>query len=339
MPRAAGWLVPEREPDLKPVLVTGATGFVGWHVARLLIERGERVRALVRDPKRFRELDAEAVAGDLRDLESLLRAAAGCRLVYHVAADYRLWAKDPDEMYRSNVEGTRNVLEAAKIARVERVVYTSTVGCIGIPYEGVGDEDRPVAERDMRGVYKRSKFLAEQVALGFAREGFPVVIVNPTAPVGDHDWKPTPTGKIILDFIRRNMPAYVDTGLNLVDVGDVAAGHLLASEYGRSGERYILGGENLTLQQIFAKLEDISGLGAPKLKIPYELAYAVGVVSTAWANVSGREPRAPLDAVKMARKKMWVTSEKAARELGYTPGPAVAALRRAVNWFREHGYA
>lgn len=320
------------------MLVTGATGFVGWHVARMLRERGDKVRVLVRDPKRLRESDAEVVQGDLRDAESLSRAVSGCGLLYHVAADYRLWAKDPDELYRSNVEGTRNVLQAARSAGVERVVYTSTVGCIGIPENALGDESTPVSEREMLGAYKRSKFLAEKVALEAGGRDLPVVVVNPTAPVGDHDWKPTPTGKIMVDFLRRKMPAYVDTGLNVVDVGDVAAGHLLACERGRPGERYILGGENLTLQQIFAKLEGISGLAAPKVKLPYAVAYAAGVVSTAWANVSGSEPRAPLDAVKMARKKMWVRHDKAAVELGYKPGSSTEALRRAVEWFRANGY-
>jgi dihydroflavonol-4-reductase len=323
---------------VKPVLVTGATGFVGWHVARLLNERGDRVRVLVRDPKRLRESDAEVVTGDLKDPSSLARAVAGCGVVYHVAADYRLWAKDSNELFRSNVDGTRNMLTAARNAGVERLVYTSTVGCIGVPKNGVGDEGIAVTEQDMKGAYKRSKFQAEQVALEFARENFPVVIVNPTAPVGDHDWKPTPTGKIVVDFVRRKMPAYVDTGLNVVDVRDVASGHLLACERGRPGQRYILGGENLTLQTIFAKLEEISGLPAPKIQIPYAVAYAAGVVSTAWAHVSGEEPRAPLDGVRMARKKMWVRHDKAARELGYAPGPAPDALRRAVEWFRANGY-
>jgi dihydroflavonol-4-reductase len=323
---------------VKPVLVTGATGFVGWHIAKLLMERGDTVRVLVRDPRRLRESDAQAVVGDLTDPSSLTRAVTGCEVLYHVAADYRLWAKDPRELYRSNVEGTRNVLEAARNAGVDRVVYTSTVGCIGMPENSIGDEDQPVSEQDMYGAYKRSKFRAEQVALEYAQEAFPVVIVNPTAPIGDHDWKPTPTGKIVVDFVRRNMPAYVDTGLKVVDVRDVAAGHLLACERGRVGERYILGGENLTLQQIFERLEAISGLSAPKVQIPYAVAYAAGVVSTAWAHVSGSEPRAPLDGVKMARKKMWVRHDKASRELGYMPGSVPAALKRAVEWFRSNGY-
>lgn len=207
-----------------------------------------------------------------------------------------------------------------------------------MPENSVGDENQPVSEQDMYGAYKRSKFMAEKVALEYARDAFPVVIVNPTAPVGDHDWKPTPTGKIVVDFVRRNMPAYVDTGLNVVDVRDVAAGHLLACERGRVGERYILGGENLTLQQIFEKLEVISGQAAPKVQIPYAVAYAAGVVSTAWAHVSGSEPRAPLDGVKMARKKMWVRHDKASRELGYSPGSVPEALKRAVEWFRSNGY-
>lgn len=323
---------------MKPALVTGASGFLGWHVATRLLERGRPVRVLARDPSRLHELDVETVAGDLREPASVANAVAGCGVVFHVAADYRLWARRPEELYRSNVDGTRNVLAAARTAGVERVVYTSTVGCIGVPPNGVGDEGLPVSLAEMAGAYKRSKFLAEQVALEFARSGFPVVIVNPTAPVGDHDRKPTPTGKIIVDFLRRRMPAYVDTGLNVVDVRDTAEGHLLACERGRAGERYILGGENLTLRQIFEKLEAISGLKAPAVRLPYAVAYAAGLASTAWANVSGAEPRAPIDAVRMARKKMWVTHSKAARELGYRAGSADRALQRAVEWFRANGY-
>lgn len=319
--------------------MTGATGFVGWHVARKLLEQGRRVRVLARDIARLRELPgAEGVQGDLRDAESLRRATAGCTVVYHVAADYRLWAKNPQELYDSNVNGSRNLLAAARDAGVDRVVYTSTVGCIGVPAGGIGDETRPVSLEEMTGAYKRSKFMAEQVALEFARNGFPVVIVNPTAPVGDHDFRPTPTGRIVVDFLRGKMPAYVDTGLNVVDAADTAEGHLLACEHGRPGERYILGSENLTLAGIFQRLEAISGHPAPKVRIPWALAYGVGVVSTAWANVSGQEPRAPLDAVRMSRKKMWVTQAKAESELGFRPGSADAALRRAVNWFQANGY-
>ena len=324
---------------MKPTLVTGATGFVGWHVARKLLERGEKVRALVRDPARLKELeDVEPVRGDLRDSASLEKAVEGCSVVYHVAADYRLWMRDPQEMFRSNVDGTRNLLEAAQRSGIERVVYTSTVGCIGIPKDGIGDEQTPVAIEDMKGPYKRSKFLAERVALEFAGEGFPVVIVNPTAPVGDHDFKPTPTGKMLVDFVRGAMPAFLDTGLNVVDVKDVAAGHLAACERGKAGERYILGAENLTLERIFGMLAQALGRSAPKIRIPYAVAYAAGVVSTAWAGVTGKEPLAPLDGVKMARKKMWVRQDKAVRELGYAPGSAGKALERAVEWFRANGY-
>lgn len=323
---------------MKPTLVTGASGFLGWHVARVLAERGHTVRALVRPSSKLRELDAEPVCGDLRDAASLERAAAGCGLVFHVAADYRLWAKDPGEMYRSNVDGTRNLLTAARKAGVERVVYTSTVGCIGIPRGGLGNEDTPVRLEDMAGAYKRSKFLAERVALEFAAEGFPVIVVNPTAPIGDHDVKPTPTGKIVVDFLRGGMPAYIDTGLNVVDARDTAEGHLLACERGRPGERYILGSENLTLADILEKLAAIAGRPAPRWKLPHAVAYAAGVASTGWAALTGTPPRVPLDAVRMARKRMWVSHEKATRELGFLPAPANVALRRAVEWFEASGY-
>ena len=323
---------------MKPTLVTGATGFIGWHVAGKLLARGHTVRALVRPASKVRELEVEEVAGDLRDRKSLEQAVAGCGLVFHVAADYRLWAKDPDELYRSNVEGTRNLLTAARDAGVERVVYTSTVGCIGIPEDRPGSEELEVHLEEMTGAYKRSKFQAEQVALKFAAAGFPVVVVNPTAPIGDHDFKPTPTGKIVVDYLKGDMPAFVDTGLNLVDVADTAEGHLLAGEHGRSGERYILGCENLTLQQILARLAELSGGKAPRWRIPYSVAYAAGLASTAWANLTGHEPRAPLDAVKMARKKMFVSVDKAKRELGFNPSPVEGALKRAVDWFRANDY-
>ena len=308
-------------------------------MARKLLESGQKVRALARNPERFRELEGiEPVQGDLQDRTSLDRAVAGCEVVYHVAADYRLWTKQPEEIFRTNVEGTRGLLEAARNAGVERVVYTSTVGCIGVPRGGVGDEGSPVSLQEMAGPYKQSKFLAERVALEFASRGLPVVIVNPTAPVGDHDFRPTPTGKIVLDFMRGAMPAFLDTGLNVVDVRDVAEGHLMACERGRVGERYILGAENLTLEQIFLKLAEITGRSAPKLRIPYLVAFAIGVVSTAFAGVTGHEPRAPLDGVRMARKKTWVNHSKAARELGYSPGLAAEALRRAAEWFRANAY-
>jgi dihydroflavonol-4-reductase len=320
---------------MKPVLVTGASGFVGWHVARLLLERGYKVRALVRFSSVVPELDVERAEGDLRDRASLDRAASGCSLLFHVAADYRLWSKNPDELYHSNVEGTRNILESARSAGIERIAYTSTVGCIGVPGGGIGDETQPVSIGMMSGAYKRSKFLAEQVALEYAAAGLPVVIVNPTAPMGDHDFKPTPTGQIVADFLKGAMPAFIDTGLNVVDVRDVALGHLLASERGRPGERYILGSENLTLRQILGELADITGRKAPSIQLPYGVAYAAGVITTAMARVTGRPPRAPLDAVRMARKKMWVSHEKAARELGYSPQPARIAMACAVEWFER----
>lgn len=316
------------------VLVTGASGFLGWHVARLLIERGDRVRALIRSGSRVPELEVETVIGDLRDAASVERAMIGCAGVFHVAADYRLWAKDGRELYRSNVDGTRHVLEAARRAGVERVVYTSTVGCIGVPNGGIGDEGQPVSLKDMTGDYKRSKFLAEQAAIEYARGGLPVTIVNPTAPIGDHDFKPTPTGKIVADFLAGAMPAYIDTGLNVLDARDCARGHLLAFDRGRAGERYILGSENLTLAQILGMLAEITGRQAPTTQIPYAIAYAAGLFSTAWARVSGTPPRVPIDAVRMAKKKMWVSHEKARRELGFEPGPAKVALQRAVEWFR-----
>ena len=325
---------------MKPTLVTGATGFVGWHVARALLERGRSVRALARDPAKLRELSGvEPIQGDLRDPDSLERAVQGCGAVFHVAADYRLWTREPQEMYRSNVEGTRGMLEAARRAGVERFVYTSTVGCIGMNNpDGIGDERSEARLSDMQGPYKRSKFMAEEVAREFAESGFPVIIVNPTAPIGDHDFKPTPTGKIVVDFVRGAIPAFVDTGLNVVDVRDVARAHLAACERGKPGERYILGAENMTLQQILETLAGIIERKPPRMQIPYAVAYAAGVASTAWAGVTGREPRAPLDAVRMSRKKMWVRHDKAAQELGYSPGPANEALRRAVSWFRENGY-
>ena len=319
-------------------MVTGASGFLGWHVARLLSTRGYRVRALCRPTSRIRELEVEPVTGDLREPDSLAKAVSGCDLVFHVAADYRLWSKNPQDLYQSNVEGTRNLLEAAERAGVERIVYTSTVGCIGMPRNREGDENTPISIEDLAGHYKRSKWLAEQVALEKARAGLPVVIVNPTAPVGDHDWKPTPTGKIIVDFLRGKLPAFVDTGLNIVDVRDIAHGHLLAAEKGRIGERYILGCENLTLEQILSRLAAMSGRPAPKLKLPYAVAYAAGVVTTSWANLTGHSPVAPLEGVKMARKKMFVSHAKSSRELGFSPGPVTGALTRAIEWFRANGY-
>ena len=322
---------------MRPVLVTGASGFIGWHVARLLAASGLPVRAMTRGRNPVPDLNVEVVRGNLTDPASLERAVDGCGVVYHVAADYRLWSPNPAELYQSNVEGTRHLLQAALAAGVERVVYTSTVGCIGFVDGGLGDETTPVSLAEMSGHYKRSKYLAEKVALEFAAKGFPVVIVNPTAPVGDHDFKPTPTGQTIVDFLRGRMPAYLDTGLNIVDVRDVARGHLLACEKGRAGERYILGGENLTLEQIFAELSRQSGVPAPRLRIPYAVAWTAAAIGGVIANWTGMPPRAPLVGVRMAKKKMWVTHAKAESELGYSPGPATAALRNAVAWFREKG--
>lgn len=318
---------------MKPTLVTGASGFVGWHVARLLLERGHRVRGLLRTGSRIPELDMETVMGDLREPASLERAVAGCGLVFHVAADYRLWSRNPHEIYRTNVDGVRNMLAAAQSAGVDRLVYTSTVGCIGIPQGGIGTEDQPCSLAQMAGDYKRSKFLGEQVAREFAGKGFPVVIVNPTAPMGDHDFKPTPTGQIVVDFLRGAMPAFIDTGLNVVGIKDVAIGHLLAAERGKPGERYILGSENLTLRRILQDLAGISGRKAPTMELPYFVAWMAGAAGTALSRITGKPPRVPLEAVRMAKTKVWVSHEKAARELGYSPRPAREALADAVAWF------
>jgi len=308
-------------------------------VARLVAESGLPVRAMTRGRNPVPDLNVEVVTGDLTDRASLERAVDGCSVVYHVAADYRLWSKNPAELYDSNVDGTRHLLQAATEAGVERVVYTSTVGCIGFVDGGLGDETTPVSLAEMSGHYKRSKFLAEKVALEFAGKGLPVVIVNPTAPVGDHDVKPTPTGQTIVDFLRGRMPAYLDTGLNIVDVRDVARGHLLACEKGRAGERYILGSENLTLQQIFAELGRQSGVPVPRFQVPYAVAWAAAAVGGLIANWTGTPPRAPMEGVRMAKKKMWVRHDKAAAELGYVPASAATALASAVAWFRQKGYA
>jgi len=323
--------------------VTGATGFVGSHVARALTDQGADLRLLVRagsNTSNIAELHAELVTGDLREPASLGKAIAGCDAVFHVAADYRLWVRDPEEMYRANVEGTRAILDAAQKNRVRRVVYTSSVATMGFTSNRqLADEDSPVSLEDMIGPYKRSKFMAEQVAIEAARSGQDVVIVNPTTPIGERDIKPTPTGRIVLDFLKKKFPAYVDTGLNLVDVKACALGHIAAFEKGRSGERYILGGENLTLKQILDKLAAITGLPSPAIRVPYFVALATGVVDEIFTGrIRGREPRATIDAVRMGRKKMFVTSSKAERELEWKTVPVDAALGRAVKWFRENGY-
>lgn len=323
--------------------VTGATGFVGSHVARVLLENGADLRLLVRagsNTRNIESLRAERVIGDLRDASSLEPAVAGCDVVFHVAADYRLWVRDPEMMYRANVDGTRALLDAARKNHVRRVVYTSSVATMGFTDNGKpADENFPVSLDQMIGHYKRSKFMAEQVALEAGRSGMDVVVVNPTTPVGEQDIKPTPTGRIVVDFLKKKFPAYVDTGLNLVDVDVCARGHLAALEKGKSGERYILGGENLTLKQILDKLAAITGLPSPKVRVPYIAALATGVVDEmVTGHILHREPRATIDAVRMGRKKMFVSSAKAERELGWKHVPVDNALQRAVEWFQANGY-
>jgi dihydroflavonol-4-reductase len=322
---------------VKTVLVTGATGFVGWHVAKKLVERGSEVRALSRSAQ-ITDLDVQTVRGDLRDAASLEAAVRGCDTVFHVAADYRLWSANPAEMYASNVDGTRNLIRAAVQAGVQRIVYCSTVGAIGMRAHLIADEASPVSLADMKGHYKRSKFLAEQAALEAAHQGAPVVVVNPTTPLGDHDSKPTPTGKVIVDFLQGKIPAYIDTGLNYADVYDVAEGHLLAAERGRVGERYILGSENLTLIAMLERLAIPAGRPAPKIRLPYFVAYGAAFASTAWASLSKRHPGIPLDGVRYAHLKMWVHHAKAERELGYRPAPIDDALARAVRWFQDNNH-
>ena len=324
--------------------VTGATGFLGSHVARRLLARGAELRLLVRPTSRLdniADLAAEHLTGDLRDPDSLRTGMSGCEVVFHVAADYRLWARDRNELYQSNVEGTRNILAAARDSGVRRVVYTSSVATMGFGNDSrLTDENSPVSLADMIGDYKRSKFMAEQLVIEAARGGQDVVIVNPSTPIGERDIKPTPSGQIIVDFLKRKFPAYVDTGLNLVDVVDCAEGHLLAMDKARPGVRHILGGENLTLKQILDKVGAITGLPSPNIKLPYAVALATGVVDTVFTGgLLRREPRVTIDAVRMGRKKMFVSSAKAERELGWQSRPITDALQRAVEWFRNNGYA
>lgn len=301
------------------------------------------MRLLVRPTSRkdnIADLRAETVIGDLRQPESLKKAMSGCEFVFHVAADYRLWVRDPQEMYRANVEGTRAIINAAQQSGVRRVIYTSSVATMGFTREGhIAAEDSPVSIKDMVGHYKRSKFMAEEIALEAGRKGANVVVVNPTTPIGEFDIKPTPTGRIVVDFLKRKFPAYVDTGLNLADVKEVARGHVLAMEKARPGERYILGGENLTLKQILDKLAALTGLPSPKMKVPHAVAMGFAVFDQFFTGmVMGKEPRATIDAVKMGRKKMFASSAKAEHELGYKALPVEGALRRAVDWFQAHGY-
>jgi dihydroflavonol-4-reductase len=324
-------------------LVTGGTGFVGAHVARALLAQGDGVRCLVRSASRrdnLAGLDVQIVEGDLCVAATLRDAVAGCRRVFHCAADYRLFTRHPEELYRSNVEGTRNLLRAAGEAGVERVVYTSSVGALGLTKDGSpADESTRVSLDRMIGHYKRSKYLAERVAEEAAAEGVPVVIVNPSTPVGELDIKPTPTGKMIVDFLNRRMPAYVDTGLNLVDVRDVAQGHLLAAERGQVGEKYILGNRDLTLRDIFGLLSRLTGLPAPRWRVPHLLPLVAAAIDTGLARILEREPRISLESVRMSRYRMFFSSAKAVEELGLPQSSVEGALERAVEWFRSHGYA
>lgn len=327
----------------EPMLVTGATGFVGSAVVRTLLEAGQRVRALVRATSRLdnlRGLDVETVTGDLCAPESLEAAVQGCRGVFHVAADYRMWVRRPSELYATNVRGSRNLLLAAGRAGVQRVVYTSSVATLGTTADGSpADEETAASYADMIGDYKRSKFLAERKVRALANiHGIDVVIVNPAAPAGPRDIKPTPTGRMILDAARGRMPAYVDTGLDIVHVDDVAAGHWLAWQHGTRGRRYILGGENLTLREILTRVAQISGHRPPRFRLPPDAVLPVARVAEAWARVSGREPLVTVAGVELSRKRMFFSHARATRELGYRPRPAQAALEDAVKWFDAHDY-
>jgi dihydroflavonol-4-reductase len=329
--------------------VTGASGFIGANLVHELNARGHQVKALLRPGSDLRGLqgaDFERVDGDVGDFRRLETGLRGCDWCFHVAASYHLWLRDYAPMYAANVDGTRNVIRAAAAAGCSRIVYTSTVGCIGLPREQDGrlvptDENTPVSGSQMSNHYKRSKWQAEEVARELAGQGLPVVIVNPSAPVGPRDVKPTPTGQVIVDFLKRRMPAFLDTGLNWVHVRDVAVGHILAAEKGRVGERYILGHAegNWTMQQAFAILEELSGVPAPRRRVPYAVAYVAALVNEAVAGVTGRPPKAPLAGVRMARYKMFFNPAKAIRELGLPQTPPRQALGDAVDWFRANGYA
>jgi len=327
-------------PDLS--LVTGATGLVGSAVARALLARGDRVRVLARPNSNRRNLaglSVEIAEGAMEDPRSLAHAVAGCRYVYHVAADYRIWVPDPAPMFRANVEGTRDLMTGALEAGAELVIYTSSVATLGLLPGGSADEETPSGIEDMIGPYKRSKFAAEEVVRELARErGLPVVIVNPSTPVGPGDVKPTPTGRLIVEAARGQMPAFVDTGLNIVHVDDVAEGHLAAAERGRVGERYILGGENMTLAEILAEISEVVGRRPPRLRVPHSVLFPVAIGAELAARVTGRDPFVTLDGVRMSRKKMYFSSEKASRELGYAPRPAREAIADAVVWFKANGY-
>jgi dihydroflavonol-4-reductase len=323
-------------------LVTGATGFVGSAVARRLLAAGFIVRVLARpgsDRRNLAGLEVEVAEGNLTDAASLQRACAGCDALFHVAADYRLWAPNPEELYQANVEGTRALLQAARNAGVARIVYTSSVAVLGIPKDGTpGNEDTPVTVDDMIGHYKRSKFLAEEVAQQFARDGLPVVIVNPSTPIGPRDLKPTPTGRVVRDAAAGKMPAYVDTGLNIAHVEDVAEGHWLAYQKGVVGQRYVLGGTDMSLREILAVIADIVGRKPPKVRLPHGVVLPIAYISETLARITGKPPVATVEEVRMSKKHMFFSSEKAKRELGYTQRPAQQALEDAVRWYRDNGY-
>jgi dihydroflavonol-4-reductase len=322
-------------------LVTGATGFVGAAVARALLGAQWQVRVLARrgsDRRNLRGLDVEVAEGDLNDLQSLQRAALSCAALFHVAADYRLGARDPAQLYLTNVEGTRNVLNAAQRAGVQRMVYTSSVATIGIPADGTpGDERSANSLKNMIGHYKRSKYLAEEVVREAAQSGISVVIVSPSTPVGPGDVKPTPTGQLVLDAAAGRMPAYVDTGLNIVHVDDVAAGHLLAYERGKAGERYILGGEDMSLREILELIAGLERRSPPRVRLPYGVVLPIAYLAEGFARLSGRSGRITLEGVRMSRKRMFFSSAKAVRELGYRWRPPVQAFEDAIRWFRDNG--
>src|ERR1700719_1230012 len=323
------------------ILVTGAAGFLGSHLTRQLAARGADVRVLLRPSSNNRaiaDLPLEYVTGDLRDAASLDRALAGVQRVFHVAADYRLWSKRSQDIYDSNVGGTKNLLEAAKRAGTEQFIYTSTVATIAVDRSELPNELTEARLEEMIGHYKRSKWLAEREVLNAAKAGFPAIVAMPTTPVGPWDWKPTPTGKIILDFLNGKMPGYVETGLNFVGVEECAAGHILVAEKGMVGERYLLGAENLTLKGLLDLLAGITGLRAPGMKIPHGVALGVAYVETAFSRLVGKEPQIPVEGVKIAKHKMFVDASRAQRELGFKPGPVAAALERAVRWYRANGY-
>jgi len=326
------------------IFVTGATGFVGHHVARELAAQGADLRLLVRKSSNLANLEGiagETHIGDLSDPTSIQPALEGCDALMHVAAEYRLWIPDPQAMYRANVDGTRELLRLAREAGIRRVVYTSSVATMGFRSDGlIVNEDTPVSLDNMVGHYKRSKFLAEQEAIAAAQAGQQVMILNPTTPIGSHDSKPTPTGRIFVDFLKRKFPAYVDTGLNLVDVSEVAKAHAAALEKGTPGRRYILGGENLTLKQILDKMSAITGIPSPTTKIPFAIAATYAFFEeNITGRLRGKEPRATLEEVRMGRKKMFASSARAQQELGFKVAPVYPAMRSAIEWFRDHGYA